>query len=120
MALNKNAKKWVAALRSGKYKQGKGALHKVSKSRHHTFCCLGVACEIYRKENEIKVVKYGSHIIYNEKAGVLPQEVTDWLGLDNNGGYYSKSSLMSHNDEDRLSFEEIADIIESQPKGLFK
>ena len=33
--------KWIAALRSGKYKQGKGALQ-----RNESFCCLGVLCEV--------------------------------------------------------------------------
>ena len=32
---------WVAALRSGKYQQGRGALRKGD-----TFCCLGVACDL--------------------------------------------------------------------------
>lgn len=44
--LNENAKKWVQALRSGEYKQGKDALRDNDK-----FCCLGVACEVYKKEN---------------------------------------------------------------------
>lgn len=34
-------KKWVEALRSGKYKQGKEALCFGDK-----YCCLGVLCEI--------------------------------------------------------------------------
>ena len=34
--------KWVAALRSGKYKQGQFAL----KDAHNTYCCLGVLHEI--------------------------------------------------------------------------
>lgn len=34
--------KWVAALRSGKYKQGK----KVLRTYENTFCCLGVLCDI--------------------------------------------------------------------------
>ena len=34
--------KWCKALRSGKYKQGKGSLQ--SKKGH---CCLGVACELF-------------------------------------------------------------------------
>lgn len=34
-------KRWVAALRSGKYKQGKGTLLAGGK-----YCCLGVLCEI--------------------------------------------------------------------------
>jgi len=41
MAKMKKAEKtkWVAALRSGKYKQGKGAL----RHSDNTYCCLGVA-----------------------------------------------------------------------------
>ena len=34
-------KKWVVALRSGKYEQGKEALRNGDK-----YCCLGVLCEI--------------------------------------------------------------------------
>ena len=37
-------KLWVAALRSGKFKQGKGHLHKGDE-----FCCLGVGCEVCRE-----------------------------------------------------------------------
>ena len=33
--------KWVAALRSGKYKQGSGQLH---NTMNDTYCCLGVLC----------------------------------------------------------------------------
>ena len=38
------ADKWVEALRSGKYKQGKSALKK-----DDSFCCLGVLCDIIGK-----------------------------------------------------------------------
>ncbi len=34
--------KWLKALRSGKYKQGKGALH-----RDGNFCCIGVECHLH-------------------------------------------------------------------------
>ena len=34
-------KRWVSALRSGEFKQGKGALE--AKGKH---CCLGVLCEL--------------------------------------------------------------------------
>jgi hypothetical protein len=33
--------KWLAALRSQKYQQGNGTLH-----RGNTFCCLGVLCDV--------------------------------------------------------------------------
>ena len=35
--------RWVAALRSGTYAQGKGTLHNEGEN---TFCCLGVLCDI--------------------------------------------------------------------------
>lgn len=35
-------KKWVSALKSGKYKQGSGYLRNVNDE----FCCLGVACDL--------------------------------------------------------------------------
>lgn len=38
-------KKWVAALRSGDYKQGRNSL-KQGKGDKATYCCLGVLCEI--------------------------------------------------------------------------
>jgi hypothetical protein len=34
--------KWIAALRSGKYKQGQGLL----RSANDRYCCLGVLCEV--------------------------------------------------------------------------
>ena len=39
--LNENAKKLVAALRSGRYRQARTKLRKADR-----YCCLGVACEI--------------------------------------------------------------------------
>lgn len=37
----RNRQKWIAALRSGKYKKGINALH-----RGNRYCCLGVACKL--------------------------------------------------------------------------
>ena len=36
-------KKWVAALRSGGYQQGRHVLY---SEREDTYCCLGVLCDI--------------------------------------------------------------------------
>jgi hypothetical protein len=38
--------KWVAALRSGKYKQTKQTLKREEADGSASFCCLGVLCEI--------------------------------------------------------------------------
>jgi hypothetical protein len=39
-------KKWVKALRSGKYKQGTDALRSVTPEEGTRYCCLGVACHV--------------------------------------------------------------------------
>jgi hypothetical protein len=39
-------KKWVEALRSGEYEQGKDQL----RSSDDEFCCLGVLCDVAHKE----------------------------------------------------------------------
>ena len=119
--LNENAKKWVAALRSGKYQQGKNWLRKGDQ-----FCCLGVACELAVAEGIVSYGVVGDVAKYGNKYSYLPREVQDWLGLSHIGATYhggSKervNSLPIQNDCDGLSFEQIADIIESEPKGLFQ
>ena len=112
--MNKNAKAWVKALRSGKYKQGRGALR-----TGDMYCCLGVACELAgaktEKPNDL-TVPYG----YDGIFFTLPVSVQEWLGVKTGTGVYGKEEydLSSDNDGGK-TFEEIADIIESEPEGLF-
>lgn len=114
--MNKNAKKWVEALRSGKYEQGKMAL------RHENrFCCLGVACEVFIENGgAIKIaIDPDGDATYAGLACRLPKEVSDWIGIKSPlGRFEEKASLSSLNDNGSTFFE-IADIIESEPKGLF-
>lgn len=52
--------KWVAALRSGEYKQGKYLLHDEGR-----FCCLGVACRVAGLDiNLIGYSKYTNSMPY--------------------------------------------------------
>ena len=45
--MKKSVKKlWLTALRSGEYRQGHDVLRANGK-----FCCLGVLCDLYRKES---------------------------------------------------------------------
>jgi hypothetical protein len=116
MALNKNAKKWVAALRSRKYKQTTGALR-----RGNTFCCLGVACELAVKAGVIPPAKNESYAGHDAN---LPGEVVKWLGLANSEGDFTERNgtlncLMNLNDAEKKKFYQIARVIERQPKGLF-
>lgn len=42
--------KWIAALRSGNYKQAKHRLRIEHTDGSASYCCLGVLCELYRQE----------------------------------------------------------------------
>jgi hypothetical protein len=135
--LNDNAKAWVAALRSGKYKQAVGVLTQEADGEIIGHCCLGVACELAveagvvkrfeRKEHYYRDVVYGPDEHCVERT-VLPRLVAAWLGLrEANASFPSRDpadkaaeteALTSMNDAQR-SFEEIADVIEQEPPGLF-
>jgi hypothetical protein len=118
--MNDNAKKWVAALRSGEFEQGRGYLQP-SQDKH---CCLGVACEIYmRSGGNITTKEFVADgcktvISHSGRKTDLPWRVKRWLGLRKSEGYYGTSSLVSANDHG-MTFTEIADLIESEPEGLF-
>lgn len=80
---------WIAALRSGDYKQGKVRLQQKDR-----FCCLGVLCHLNRIE-----IGLGHD-----------NEAYDWLA-----GYisnYNINTLWQMNDINGKTFPEIADWIE--------
>ena len=119
--MNENARAWVAALRSGKYKQGKRALHPTPD----TYCCLGVACDLYQRAMGESWQNDNSSILsFWGNAQVLPPRVRLWLGLTFPTSTYLKEdgrtyeSLANLNDRG-VTFNEIADLIESEPEGLF-
>tara|TARA_B100000749_G_C18185553_1_gene365675 strand:+ start:213 stop:635 length:423 start_codon:yes stop_codon:yes gene_type:complete len=138
--MNDNATAWVDALRSGGYAQGIGSLKFDGK-----FCCLGVACDLFmksegrgvwdRRDNEraswFQVLDENGEVTVGDSSDVyLPEEVKEWLGLSNAEGkftwretiekedYHGNDSLIDLNDNDS-SFEDIANIIEQEPEGLF-
>jgi len=127
--MNKRIKElWIAALRSGSYKQGQKRL-RWDEEDGPTFCCLGVLCEIavdesicYRFEDGYKVDagEPGEH--YTLSTSYLPEAVQEWAGLDNSDpdlaldekysdGSSRLTTLASLNDGGR-TFDEIADLIE--------
>ena len=126
--LNENAKKWVAALRSGEYEQGRGCLQMGGK-----FCCLGVACEIYQQNAaepmpQKTTTKAGHYyddvevVAYNNNISCCPLQVMAYMGIDTIlGKYWSSGNMTSLAAQNDLgsTFAEIADIIESEPQGLF-
>lgn len=99
---------WVAALRSGEYKQGQ---HGLRSGDYH--CCLGVLCEIHPnvtgKPDAEGTYFYSIEGDPNEYCTTLPRT------LSNNEGLLLsdiQSSLINLNDNQAKDFNEIADWIE--------
>jgi hypothetical protein len=111
-----NRKKWVEALRSGKYKQGFYDLRDV----YDNFCCLGILCEIAGEEKYLD--EDNNFWIYgpkeeNNTAGAT-DFAKDFVGLIDGLGHFESGVLSSMNDNG-VPFDQIADVIESEPEGLF-
>jgi hypothetical protein len=101
-------KKWLEALRSEEYTQGRGCLR-----RYDNYCCLGVLCDVYSKEHpDVKWKKFiGSERYYHLQGGAEPSEtVLDWASLF----AADMATLMKMNDDLEFSFGTIANYIEKE------
>lgn len=122
--LNPNALKWVEALESGKYKQGRDYLTR--EGRH---CCLAVGCLVAMAEGVPVAVGIGyddegEHVTYGGNSSHLPDSVRQWLGLVGGEGNYldpdgRPASLTGDNDCNRHDFQRIAQTIRTTP-SLFR
>jgi hypothetical protein len=95
--------KWVAALRSGKYKQGKKTL----KSHDDRYCCLGVLCELMGVVWE----SYQGDTYYyvdGMYCAMPPVEVADKAGLT-----LDEMVTLGHMNDRGETFARIADHIEA-------
>lgn len=120
--MNGNALKWVEALESGEFTQAQAQL-----KYGDSFCCLGVACEVYSRETGNG--SWNGDIWVEEGDSVkchLPRTVQDWLGLRTDNGSYTLTGqpeccLIDLNDSRRAphSFAKIAEVVRSEPPGLF-
>lgn len=107
-------KQWVAALRSGEYKQGKSALRFGDE-----FCCLGVLCDLHAKETGGTWTRTGRvRYTYDGCGALLPLLVSDWADCESGPfitkiveGYTTTNSLTDMNDNGS-TFLQIADAIE--------
>jgi hypothetical protein len=105
-------KRWVKALRSGKYRQTREQLRAADAEGQPTdgFCCLGVLCDLFAKDHpdakwlskpEAEAALKG-HIIgcafstavkklddVAMRAGVLPDPVLRWAGMKENSGKFT-------------------------------
>ena len=105
--------KWLAALRSGEYRQGEGQL----RSEDGGYCCLGVLCDVIDPEGwgrDDGEWEWENHL------SMLTAEICELMGLTDDG-YFStavegRHSLVALNDSGEYSFGRIADIIEEKYK----
>lgn len=91
--------KWIQALRSGVYQQGKSTLRSYV-SGHPAYCCLGVLCDIMGRWDHQ----------YNEgHQNVLTHQTQQAAGFPYD---FNQMALVRLNDLQGASFNQIADYIE--------
>lgn len=121
--------KWIKALRSGEYKQAQGKL----RDNNNGFCCLGVLCDVYAKENpqagwkQPDVARDYEVFFFDEKSfnmfsGFPDSRVMDWAGLPNVDPLTNEArtdfetrmnaKITDLNDKMNYDFNRIADVIE--------
>lgn len=93
--------RWLAALRSGEYRQGQGRLRD-----GNAFCCLGVCAMII--DSEGWQIQPGGRWLHQDRLATLSLCTLASIGLT----YHEQSMLSSMNDDESLPFPEIADWIE--------
>jgi hypothetical protein len=124
---------FIAALRSGRYRQTTGTLNRLYKADESVgrtrairkYCCLGVACEVAIKDGLNLQKTTLEHVrsnttAYNDASGELPVEVAKFYGIPTNpllvcetsSGRYEVAHATTANDSLKLSFREIADAFE--------
>lgn len=107
-------KRWVAALRSGEYKQGRDKLCDLDTN---SYCCLGVLSEIYAQEHPDEKCRQeiGGEVFYFKCDQVLPIKIVKWAELDGKNPLIESDticdSVAEMNDRGK-PFSEIADLIE--------
>jgi hypothetical protein len=109
-----NRRKWVEALRSGKFKQGNQYLEDFKGN----MCCLGIGCRVLgvkRVADTAGCYKYGEV----EAVSSAPPEFREMTGLQTGLGMRKVGKDLSELNDSGTPFSKIADIIESEPAGLF-
>lgn len=116
------AKIWVDALRSGEYTQGRERLKKITKGVV-THCCLGVLCELYNQQNDQPLKQQTTNDVDDDCVCFdgcfinLPPIIQEWAGLGSRFGVY-RWGILSHMNDEGVSFPEIADAIEQNVEEL--
>jgi hypothetical protein len=95
-------KKWVEALRSGKYEQNKHGLCAVDPDGGDgmAHCCLGVLCELALEGGALSVarrkVDESGRVWFVGRSAYLPGDVVKWSGLPDSNPTVWFSDAIAH------------------------
>lgn len=126
--------RWVAALRSGEYRQGDGFLRIHQADDSDLYCCLGVLCDLAVQDglafwSKPKSSQAAASIVTQASRDCtgLPVPIREWAGLParamtpelrHSDGALHWAAVFNDGDKtlgvSKHSFEEIADLIEQQ------
>jgi hypothetical protein len=100
--------KWLEALRSGAYQQGRTYLRTDNK-----YCCLGVLCDLHAKATNTEWIH--NYVIsadaYLNATCLLPGKVGCWAGLDS-----EDTDPLIHMNDNGEPFSQIATFIEKEQR----
>ena len=103
--------KWIAALRSGEYKQTQGVLRD-----RKGYCCLGVLCKIYADERGMRWDNRKLSVDDpGDPCGKVPSaQICEWAGLPMPNPKIDGGTTLAEENDEGKTFAEIADIIERE------
>ena len=90
-----------------KYQQGKMLLKKINGDKI-SYCCLGVACEIFKEECELEEKIYHDISYFDNNHTSLSDTMRQYIGISKT----FQEILIDMNDIEDKSFYQIASIIE--------
>ena len=119
---------WLAALRSGDYKQAQGVLRNPSNA----MCCLGVLCNLHAQAHPKIAAAQDDPTVYMGDSSLPPEDVMKWAfdvkdhdcinyhvefredGIDDRGRttHNGATTLVELNDSREYSFKQIANVID--------
>jgi hypothetical protein len=120
---------WVAALRSGEFEQGRGALFGPDDQGNPSYCCLGVLSKLAVDAGIVEMdptsrIGNGCHRFGRSGSdgflgtySYLPVDVQHWAGVDGDPEVTidEKTMYLSQHNDMGATFTQIADAIEAQP-----
>jgi hypothetical protein len=127
--LGKYQKMWLNGLKGKlkkKYKQGKGYLCQSDSSRHKYYCCLGVACDIFKDKVDGEWVKFTNGVSdfvegNSSFEGELPNSIQDLLKFRYSDGAVEDSIKLMKLLDDSVNVSSLAQLNDDpSTKGFSK